>query len=125
MLGPGVYHRQSLGMGVDIDKKYVGLAFLVLALAHGHGFGRRRAFVEHGGVGHFHAGQIHDHLLEVEQRFQPALGDFGLVGGISGVPARVFQHVAQNYRRHLGVVIAHADVVFEQLVLARDFFQLR
>ncbi len=57
---------------------------------HGHGFGGGGGFVEQRGVGDFQAGQVDDHLLEIHQRFQAALGDFGLVGRVGGVPARVF-----------------------------------
>ncbi len=48
------------------------------------------------------------------------MGNFWLVRGVGGVPGRVFQQVAQDRRRGVGVVVALADVAFEQLVLAGD-----
>ena len=71
---------------------------------HGHGFGRGGRLVEQRGVGEFQAGQVDDHLLVVEQRFQPALGDLGLVGRVGGVPAGVLQDVAQDHLRRQRVV---------------------
>ena len=40
---------------------------------------------------------------------EPALADLGLVGRVGGVPAGVLQHVAQDHRRGVGAVVAHAD----------------
>lgn len=53
------------------------------------GLGSGGAFVEKGGIGDFHAGQLEDHGLIVEEGLETTLRDFGLVGGIRGVPARV------------------------------------
>ena len=99
-----------------------GVAGLVLrqAFAERHGLGRRSGFVEQGGVGDRQAGEVADQGLEVQQRFQAALGNFWLVWGVSGVPGRVFQQVAQDRCRGVGVVVALADVALEQLVLAGD-----
>ena len=66
---------------------------------HGHRLGRGGGLVEQRGVGEVEAGQVHHHLLEVQQRLQPALADLGLVGRVGGVPARVLQHVALDHRR--------------------------
>ncbi|MCY1419974.1 hypothetical protein D9M71_355800 [compost metagenome] len=90
------------------------------ALAEGHGFGGGGGLVEQGGVGDLHAGQVADQGLEVQQGFQAALGDFRLVGGIGGVPGRVFQQVAQDRAGGVAGVVALADVVLEQLVLRGD-----
>src|SRR3546814_2099946 len=54
--------------------------FPYTTLFRSHRFGRGRRLVEHRGVRHRHAGQVHDHGLVVEQRLEPALADFGLVG---------------------------------------------
>jgi hypothetical protein len=93
-----------------------GVAFLE-AVAHHHGLGGGGALVEHGGVGDFEAGQVGDERLEVEEGFEAALGDFGLVGGVGGIPARVFQDGALDDAGCVGVVVAHADVAAENLVL--------
>ncbi|MNZ53724.1 hypothetical protein D3C78_716090 [compost metagenome] len=119
-LGTGAQHVEGLRVAVHGGEE--GVAGLVLrqALAEGHGLGRSGGFVEQGGVGDRQAGQVADQGLEVQQRFQAALGNFWLVRGIGGVPGRVFQQVAQDRRRSVGVVVALADVALEQLVLAGD-----
>ncbi|MNH16119.1 hypothetical protein D3C79_757490 [compost metagenome] len=45
------------------------------------------------------------------------MGDFRLVGRVGGVPARIFQHVAQDDGRGQGAVVAHADQAGADLVL--------
>jgi hypothetical protein len=95
-------------MAIGGHEEAVGLAF-VNAIGHGHGLGRRRRLVQQGGVGQFHAGQIQDHLLVVEQDLEAALADLRLVGGIGRVPAGVLHHVAQDHLRHDRAVVAHAD----------------
>jgi hypothetical protein len=49
---------------------------------HGHRLGGGGGFVEQRGVGDVEAGQVGDHGLEIEQRFEPALRDLGLVGRV-------------------------------------------
>ena len=105
---PGFNHRQGLRMAVIGDEEGIGVRF-AKTVRHGHGLGRRGAFVQKRGVGDFHGGQVHHHLLEVHAGFQPALADLGLIGGIGGIPAGVFQHIAEDDAGHLGAVIAHAD----------------
>lgn len=61
-----------------------------------HRFGGGGRFVEQGGVGEFKAGKIDHHLLVVEQCFQSPLRDFGLMTCRPCIPARVFQHIAQD-----------------------------
>ena len=45
------------------------------------------------------AGQVAHHRLEVEQRFEPALGDLGLIRRVRRVPAGVLEHVPQDDAR--------------------------
>ena len=122
-LGAGADHRDGLRVTVLIDKEPVALA-----LGHpprqGHGFRGGGSLVEQRRVGQLHAGQIQGHLLEIEQRLQSALGDFRLVGRIGGIPAGIFQHVAQDHRRCDGVVVTHADAGGEDLVAAGQSFQV-
>ena len=95
----GTHHVQRLGMHVRRDEEAVGIFQLAHAFGHRHCFGGSGRFIQQRSGGDVHPGQIQCHLLEVQQRFQTALGDFRLVRGVSGVPARVFQHVAQDNRR--------------------------
>src|SRR5699024_1495475 len=66
-------------------------------------------FVQHRGAGQVQSGQIGDHRLEVEQGFQAALGDLGLVRGVGGVPGRVLQHVAGDDGGCVGAVVPLPD----------------
>ena len=91
---------------------------------HRHRFGGRRGLVEERRICHRQAGEIDHHLLEVEQRLQPPLGNLGLVGRVGGVPARVLEHVALDHRGRVRAVIAHADVVAPDLVVERMRAQL-
>ncbi len=90
----------------------------------GHPFGQRHRlggggrFIQQGGACQIHAGQIQRQLLEVEQGFETALCQLGLIGGVGGIPTRIFQHVAQNDMGHMGIVITHADVALGNLVLS-------
>jgi hypothetical protein len=93
-----------------------GVAFFE-AVAHHHGLGGGSAFVEHGGVGDFETGQVGNERLEIEEGFETALGDLGLVGRVGGIPAWVFQDGALDDAGRVGVVVAHADVAAENLVL--------
>ena len=65
------------------------------------------------------AGQVLDHGLEVQQRFQPALGDLRLVRRVGRVPAGVLQDVAADHGRGDGPVVAEADHGRQHLVLRR------
>ena len=80
-----------------------------------HRFGCGGRFVEQRCVRDVELGQIDDHRLKIEQRFEPALRELGLVGRVGGVPARIFENIALNDRRSDAIVIASADK------RARDF----
>ena len=64
------------------------------------------AFVEERRRRDVHAGQILHDRLEVQQRFEPALGDLGLVRRVGRVPAGILEHVAQDDRGRDAVVVA-------------------
>ena len=89
-------------------------------MQHRHRFGRSGAFVEQRHVGEIHRGQVRHHRLEVEQRFQTALRDLGLVRRIRGVPRGVLEHVAQDHGRRDRVVVAEPDERREHLVAIRE-----
>ena len=105
--GAGAHDRDRLRVTVAIDEKGVGLA-LRHPSCHRHRLRRCGGLVEERGVGELHAGEVHHHLLEVEQRLEAPLTDLGLVGGVSGVPAWVLQHVALDDARQHRAVVPHA-----------------
>ena len=94
------------------------------AVQHVHRFRCGCRFVQQGSVGDLHAGQVHDHGLEIQQRFQTTLRDLSLIRCVGGVPARILQHVALDHGRQDGVVITQTDVTLVQLVLRRDAAQV-
>ena len=73
MTGAGSQYIQCLGQGALINEKPHALVFAVDALEHGHGFRRRGRFIQQRGIGQFHAGQIADHLLEIQHGLQATL----------------------------------------------------
>ncbi|MNM84385.1 hypothetical protein D3C81_964730 [compost metagenome] len=121
-LGTGAQHVEGLRMTMVGDEKRRGLA-LRQTLAEGHGFGGGGGFIEQRGVGDRQAGEVADQGLEIQQRFQAALGNFWLVRGVGGVPGRVFQQVAQDRCRGMAVVVTLADEALEQLVVGGDGFE--
>ena len=108
-LGPGLYDGDGLGVAALRDDKGAGAILFVDALQQRHCLGGGCALVQHRGVGQLHAGQVHDHLLVVEQGFQPALGYFRLVGCVRRVPAGILQHVALDDGGGERVGVAHAN----------------
>ena len=113
--------RQAVG--VEDGLAVVGLFVLVGAAHHQHGLGDGGGFVEQGGVGDRQADEVLDHGLEVQQRLEPALGDFRLVGRVGGVPGRGLEDVAADDRRGEGVVVALADHLDGGLVLGGQLAQ--
>src|SRR5438105_14811116 len=91
--------------------------------AHRHGFGRSGPFIEQGRIGDFQSGEVACQGLEIQQSFEPALGDFGLVRGILSVPAWILEEVPLDYWRRNAVVVTHADVGAKDLVLRGNFFE--
>ena len=65
-------HLTGLWKHIFSDIKHIRIEF-GLTVRERHGFRRRRRFIEHGRIGNVHACQIHNHLLEVQQRFQTTL----------------------------------------------------
>ena len=116
-------HVEGLRQHLAVNEEHLP-ACLRHPARHRHRFGGGRGFVEQRGIGQFQPGHVDDHLLEVQQRFQPALGDFGLVRRIGGVPAGVFRHIAQNHVRRQRRVVAEPDKGPGQDILAGDAGQL-
>ena len=59
-------------------------------------------------------------VWKIEQRFETALRDFGLIRRVGRVPARVFEHVAQDDAGGEAIGVAEADVGFENLIAGGD-----
>ncbi len=85
------------------------IRFACTRVQHRHRLGRGGGFVEQRRVGDLHPGQIAHHRLEIEERFEPALRDLGLIRRVRRVPARILEHVAQDHARRDAVVVAEAD----------------
>ena len=60
-------HVQGLRMNIVSDKKGVALV-LTGSLTKCHPFGRSSRLVQQRSVSHLHCGQVHHHLLEIQQR---------------------------------------------------------
>ena len=89
-----------------------------------HGFGCCRCFIKHGRIGNIHTRQIHNHLLEVQQRFQTTLRNLRLIRRVRGVPRWIFEDIAQNYSRRVRTVIALTNQAGIHGILLRVFTQL-
>ena len=120
--GAGADHLDDLRMGAGLDEVAGGLAGAGPA-QHGHRLGGRSGFVQQRGVGHLHAGEVDDHLLEDHQRFQAALRDLGLVGRVGCVPAGVLQHVATDRLGGEGAVVAAAQIAAPDLIAGSQLGQ--
>ena len=74
-----------------------------------HRFGGGGGFIEERRVRDVERRQVLDHGLEIQERFQPALGDLGLIRRVGGVPTGVLENVPLNHRWRNRVGIAGAD----------------
>ena len=89
-----------------------------------HRFGGCRSLIEQRRVRDLETGEVRNHRLEVEQRFEPPLRDLRLIRRVGRVPAGVLEHIPLDYRRREAVVIAHAEVGSENLILRGELAQL-
>src|SRR5215831_2007494 len=89
-----------------------------------HCFGGSRGFVQKRRVCDIERSQIDDHLLEIEQRLEPALGDFCLIRSVSCVPTGIFEDITLYHGRCNAVVVPRADKRADEFVLAGDGPQL-
>ena len=87
---------------------------------HQHRLRGSRRFVQQRAVTHLHTGQADHRSLEIEQRFETALRNLGLIRSVRGVPRRVLEHVAQDYSRRSRAVIPHTDQAAVDFILAAD-----
>lgn len=122
-LGAGADEGDGLRMAVGIDEEGPGVR-LGDALGDRHAFGGSGCLVEQRGVGDIEAGEVADHRLVVQERFQAALADLRLIRRIGGVPGGVFQDVALDDRRRDRAVVTLADQRDQHLVLVGGLAQL-
>ncbi|CSE53245.1 Uncharacterised protein [Shigella sonnei] len=97
--GTSTDHIQRLRMHIGSHEEAVGIFQFADAFRHRHCFGGSGGLVQKRSRGHIQSSQIQRYLLEVEQCFKAALGDFRLIRSVRGIPARIFQHVTQDNRR--------------------------
>ncbi len=121
--GPGAHDLDRLGVAVRGDEKAGALAAMDTS-AHAHGLGGGGGFVEERGVGQWQPGEIGHHCLKDQQRFQAALGNLGLVGGVLGIPTGVLENAALDDPGHDDAGIAHAQPRPGGLVFLGHGFQL-
>ena len=120
-LGARLHDLDRLRMAHFRDKKCVAPADD--RMTKRHRFRRGGRFVEQRGIGDIERGQIGDHRLKIEQRFEAALRNLGLVRRVGRVPAGIFQNVALDDRRRDAIGVAGANEVTGHLVLLRDLAQ--
>ena len=110
-------------MTIAGDEEYIRRIFRD-ATRERHRFGGRGRFIEHRCIGDRHRRQIADHRLEIDQGFETALRDLGLVRRVRGVPRGIFEDVAENDARRMRSVVALSDERFVHRVLRRQRPQL-
>jgi hypothetical protein len=115
----GLQHPERLRMAVRCGKE-TALATPRDRNAHPERLGGGRRFVEKGRVGERQTREVRDQRLEVQQSFEPTLRNFGLIGGVLGVPTRILEDVALDYRRNDRVGVTHSDARSDHAVLGRD-----
>ncbi|CAB4558169.1 unannotated protein [freshwater metagenome] len=135
----GATENERLGLRerVGVDHEHVRLD-LGRTASEQHGFDRSRTLVEHRTVGDVETGEVADHRLKVQDRFETALRNLGLVRRVGRVPTRVFEHVAldhggsdravvtlTNQRAAHGVARRHRTQLLNRLGLARRNRQQR
>ena len=120
--GIGLHNSEGLGKHTLVDEDFAHTVLHGLTrtavVEHDHGFAGGGGLVEQTGIAEGHAGHAGYHGLIVHQGLEAALADFGLVGGITGVPAGVLEHVAHDDSGSDSAIIAHADIGAPKLVAA-------
>ncbi len=122
-LGAGLDDRDGLRQGVRVDQEDAVLD-LADAPRQRHGLGGGGSLVEQGGAGGGQPGELGHHRLEVQEGFEAALGDLGLVRRVGRVPGGVLHHVAEDHRRGERAVVAEPDHRGQDLVAVGQEAQL-
>ena len=121
-LSAGVDHGGSLRVHIGVDDQTVGLG-LHGAVHQCHRLGGGGALVEHRGIRDVQAGELGDHGLEVQQRFQAPLTDLRLVRRVGRVPGRILQDMPTQHGRGERVEVALPDHRYGNRVVAGQFPQ--
>ena len=112
-LAAGDQYVERLGEDVTIDEKLVASLLDRFARAerehHQHRFGGGGGLVQQRAVADLHARERDHGGLEVQQRFEAALRNLGLIGRIGGVPRGILEDVARDGGRYGAGVVTHAD----------------
>ncbi len=128
-LRPGEQHIFGLRKDIAVDKKFwsgnMVMVFVFQIEEHGHRFCGGRAFIQQGGIGQRKTREVGYHRLEIQQAFESALRNLRLVGGILGIPARIFENISEDNAGYDGIVITLADIGFENLVYGSDLREAR
>ena len=110
-------HRHNLRVQAPVQNNPITL--LIGAGHEPHSLSDRGGLVKQRRISDGQVGEFLHHGLEVQQCFQPALGDFRLVWGVGRVPARILHHIPANNRRGDRVKIALAIKRLKHHVLLR------
>src|SRR5437660_1435236 len=78
------------------------------------------AFIKKRSVGDWQASQLDDHGLEIEEGFEAALCDLGLIRRVLCVPTGIFKEIPLDHSGSDAIVIAHPDVGTKNLVLGGE-----
>ena len=124
-LGTSAHHGDGLRVAALVHQVHPAAALARDRLRQVHRLGGGGGLVEQGGVRDLEPGEIRYHRLEGEQRLEPSLRDLRLVGRVRRVPPRILEHVAQDDAGRHAIVVAHAQVRPEHLVLRRHRAQRR
>ena len=109
-LSARAHHGTGLWVHSPVDRDAIHALRSVLD-RHRHRFGNRGGLVQQRSTRNAQAGEVLDQGLEVQQCLESALGDFGLVGRVGGVPSGIQQDAAFDGLRHHGSVVTQTDHV--------------
>ena len=109
----GEQHVERLREDVAVDEELVAALLDGFARAQGehhqHRFGGGGGLVQQRAVADLHARERDHGGLEVQQRFEAALRNLGLIGRIGGVPRGILEDVARDGGGNRAGVVTHAD----------------
>ncbi len=118
-------HVEYLREDVVVHEQLVAAVLHLLARTQGehhqHRLGSGARIVQQRAVADLHTGEGDGHRLKVQERFEAALRDLGLIGRIGGVPCGVLENVAHDDGRSGRRVPTHTDERTHLLVLGRQF----